>query len=201
MGGPGYHAARVRCPGAAGLHPGAPRPPPLGGNGSRDPPPDPPPHPPVRLPCLGPVTLGLGQRNRRRSAPTGSSARSRIGSNSAWHDLGATRSRLDGDRRARCAWVLRRSAGVGRRGKGRRVGAGGGGRGRRTRSLQASGGSQAPGWSPATAGQRTRAAWSRRPLPPPPAPTHRPVTRGPASESLWRDRKKEFRARSRGRRS
>jgi len=110
VGGPGYHAARVRCPGAAGLHPGAPRPPPLGGNGSRDPPPDPPPHPPVRLPCLGPVTLGLGQRNRRRSAPTGSSARSRIGSNSAWHDLGATRSRLDGDRRARCAWVLRRSA-------------------------------------------------------------------------------------------
>src|SRR6516165_8970953 len=36
----------------------------------------------------------------------------------------------------------------------------------RTRSLHASGGRPAPGWSPAVAGQRTRAAWSVRPLPP-----------------------------------
>src|SRR5207245_9520390 len=88
----------------------APPPPPDRGERAPGPPPAPPPPPPVRLPCLGPVTLGLGQRNRRRSAPTGPSARSRIGSNSSWPDLGATRSRLDGDRRARCAWVLRRSA-------------------------------------------------------------------------------------------
>jgi len=31
------HAARVRCPGAAGLHPGSPRPLPVAGNGSRRP--------------------------------------------------------------------------------------------------------------------------------------------------------------------
>src|SRR5262245_23564872 len=41
--GRGYHAARVRGPFAAGLHPGAVRPPPLGGNGSHAPAPSPPP--------------------------------------------------------------------------------------------------------------------------------------------------------------
>jgi hypothetical protein len=38
-----------------------------------------------------------------------------------------------------------------------------------TRSLQARGGCHAPGWSPAAAGQRTRAAWSRDPYPIPAA--------------------------------
>src|SRR5262249_7915775 len=44
--------------------------------------------------------------------------------------------------------------------------AGGGGRGSNwTRSLLRSIGSRAPGWSPAAAGRRTRAAWSGRPHP------------------------------------
>ena len=38
------HAARFRCPGAAGLHPGAPLPSPRAGNGSLRPPPHPTPH-------------------------------------------------------------------------------------------------------------------------------------------------------------
>jgi broad specificity phosphatase PhoE len=47
--------------------------------------------------------------------------------------------------------------------------AGGGGRGRRDPFPPRDVGPHAPGWSPAAEEQRTRAAWSSRPLPPPPA--------------------------------
>ena len=46
--------------------------------------------------------------------------------------------------------------------------AGPGGRGRRDPFPPSGGGLKAPGWSPATEEQRTRAAWSSRPLPPGP---------------------------------
>src|SRR3989442_1307295 len=45
------------------------------------------------------------------------------------------------------------------------AGAGGGGRGRRDPFPPSSDGRRAPGWSPAAAEQRTRAAWSSRPSP------------------------------------
>jgi len=57
----------------------------------------------------------------------------------------------------------------------------GGGRGRRTgvrvdrtRSRHAATGTWAPWWSPATTGQRTRAAWSGRPRPQSAARAHHP---------------------------
>jgi hypothetical protein len=57
-------------------------------------------------------------------------------------------------------------------------GTGGGGRGRRDPFPPGDGGRTAPGWSPAAEEQRTRAAWSSRPLPPPPvsgAPAETPT--------------------------
>src|SRR5207245_920307 len=50
----------------------------------------------------------------------------------------------------------------------------------------------AAGRRPATAGQRTRAAWSRRPLPPPPAPTRRPVTRARLARGFSEIERKSF---------
>jgi broad specificity phosphatase PhoE len=54
---------------------------------------------------------------------------------------------------------------------------GGGGRGRRDPFPQSDGGPNAPGWSPAAEEQRTRAAWSSRPLPPPPGASPEPTPR------------------------
>src|SRR6266849_10314426 len=58
------HAARVRCSGAAGLHLGASRPPPLGGNGSGDPSRT----RPARLPCPWPTFVGVGLGEIRLSS-------------------------------------------------------------------------------------------------------------------------------------
>jgi len=51
-----------------------------------------------------------------------------------------------------------------------------------TRSLDAGVGQQAPGWSPAAGGLRTRAAWSRDPFPRPVSPRARAAVRAAVRE-------------------
>ncbi len=150
------------APGAAGLHPGAPRPPPLGGNGSRDPPA---PRRSTRLP----VPRALAR------SPSVSDATSRHSKQFGAY-LEADRAagaRLDAARRARRrgwspgSWLLGAEGGPA-------GGGGGSGRGRRDPFPPSGGGRGAPGWSPAAPGQRTRAAWSSAT---PPAPRPRPPAR------------------------